>query len=172
MVKLDIACGQNKADGFTGIDRADLPGVQIVHDLEVYPWPIADDSVDEARCMHYVEHTNDLIAFMNEVYRILKPQAQILIVAPYYSHMRAWQDPTHKRAISEASFLYFNHDWMVANKLEHYGIKADFDFSYGYSLEPMWASRSEEARNFAIKHYINVIMDVNVIMTKKAKKVE
>ena len=30
------------------------------------------------------------------------------IWAPYYTSMRCWQDPTHTRAISEATFLYAN----------------------------------------------------------------
>lgn len=45
--------------------------------------------------------------------------AKATILAPYYTSMRCWQDPTHTRAISEASFLYFNKDWRVQNKLDH-----------------------------------------------------
>jgi SAM-dependent methyltransferase len=167
MVKLDIACGQNKQEGFIGIDQCVLPNVDIVHNLELFPWPIESNSIDEARCVHYIEHTSDLIAFMEELYRILKPNAQCTLSAPYYSSIRAWQDPTHKRAISEASFLYFNKNWREQNKLDHYNIKCDFDFSYGYVLTPAWSTRSDEARNFAITHYINVISDIQVILTKK-----
>jgi hypothetical protein len=167
MVKLDIGCGQNKAEGFTGIDWKAGPGVDIVHDLTTFPWPLDNNSVSEARCIHYVEHTPDLISFMNELYRILAPSATCTIMAPYYSSIRAWQDPTHVRAISEASFLYFNRQWRIQNKLDHYPITCDFDFSYGYALTPLWATRSEEARNFAITHYINVISDITIILTKK-----
>ena len=46
--------------------------------------------------------------------------------------MRAWQDPTHKRAISEATFLYANKSWRVSQGLDRYPITCDFDFSYGY----------------------------------------
>ncbi len=165
--KLDIACGQNKTAGYYGVDIAKGPGVDMVHDLEKFPWPFPDASVDEAVCSHYIEHTKDLMKFMNEVHRILKPGAKILILAPYYNSMRAWQDPTHTRVISETSFLYYNKDWRVANKLDHYPISADFDYTFGYNITPDWANRAEEARAFAIRHYTNVVSDIQAILTKK-----
>lgn len=165
--RLDIACGQNKAQGFYGVDIAPGEGVDLAYDLEKFPWPFPDNSVDEAVCSHYIEHTRDLIKFMDEVWRIMKPGKQVLIRAPYYNSVRAWQDPTHTRVISEATFLYYNKDWRVTNKLDHYPIKADFDYSFGYDYTPDWAMRSEEARAFATRHYTNVVMDIQVVLTKK-----
>lgn len=166
-LKLDLACGQNKRAGFTGVDIAKGKGVDIVHNLEKYPWPFKANSVDEVNISHYIEHVHDLVKFMNELYRVMKPGAQCSVVAPYYSSMRAWQDPTHVRAISEASFLYFNKEWRQNNRLDHYKIAADFDFSYGYALNPEWQNRSEESRAFAIQHYINVVSDIQVVLTKR-----
>lgn len=166
-LKLDIACGQNKTPDFYGVDIAKAPGVDLVYDLEKFPWPFPDNSVETAVCVHYIEHTKDIIKFMDELYRILKPGATIIIRAPYYNSMRAWQDPTHTRVISEATFFYYNKDWREANKLDHYPIKADFDFSFGYDFTPDWAMRSEEARAFAVRHYTNVVMDIQVVLVKK-----
>ena len=167
LIKLDIACGQNKQEGFVGVDIAKCKGVDIVHDLEVYPWPFKDESVEEAHVSHYIEHTKDLIKFMNELHRIMVKDGKCTIIAPYYTSMRCWQDPTHVNAISEASFLYYNQEWLKTNKLDHYPITADFDFSYGYNLSQEWANRSEEAKIFAIKHYNNVVMDIVVTLTKR-----
>jgi SAM-dependent methyltransferase len=55
-IKLDIACGARKADGFTGIDIVKVAGVDIKHNLLRFPWPIESNSVSEARCSHFVEH--------------------------------------------------------------------------------------------------------------------
>jgi SAM-dependent methyltransferase len=164
--KLDIACGQTKPEGWIGVDIAG-ENVDVFHDLEVYPWPFKDESVEEARASHYFEHTKDAMKFMDEVYRILKPGAQFHIICPYYNSMRCWQDPTHTRAVSEASFLYFNAEWRKTNKLDHYPVKCDFDFQYGYSFYPEWANRSDESRQFAIKHYMNVVSDIHVTLTKR-----
>lgn len=167
-LKLDLACGKNKQPGFLGVDKVKIPEVDYVWNLEKFPYPFKENSVDEIYCAHYVEHVPDLIKFIDEIYRILKPGGKALIVAPYYSSMRAWQDPTHKRAISEASFLYFNKGWREQNNLDHYlDIKSDFDFSYSYMITPDWATRNEEARAFAIRHYINVVSDIQVILTKR-----
>ena len=48
-MKLDIGCGKNKKEGFTGIDQYDMPGVDIVSDL-TKKWPIDNDSVEEVHC--------------------------------------------------------------------------------------------------------------------------
>ncbi|MFN7088329.1 MAG: methyltransferase domain-containing protein, partial [Candidatus Paceibacteria bacterium] len=120
-MKLDIACGQNKQPGFKGVDIAPGPGVDFVWDLEKYPWePFKDDSVEEVYVSHYAEHTKDLMKFMDEIWRICIPDAKVTIIGPYYTSIRAWQDPTHTRALSEATWIYFNKDWRVANKLDHY----------------------------------------------------
>jgi SAM-dependent methyltransferase len=164
-LKLDLACGQNKTEGYFGVDI--FPGADAVVDLEQYPWPIESNSAEEIVCNHYVEHVTDLIKFMDEIYRILKPGGKVKLVAPYYTSIRCWQDPTHKRAISEATFLYYNKEWRTNNKLDHYNIKSDFDYTYGYDMNTQWANRAEEARNFAILHYWNVINDIHVMLTKR-----
>lgn len=168
-VKLDFACGSRVQEGFEGVDVAPIEGVKHVVDLFKYPLPWGDNSVDEIYCSHFVEHVPDLIGFMNECYRILKPKGTMQIIAPYYSSMRAWQDPTHVRAISEASFLYYNKAWRQQNLLEHYPITADFDFSYGYNVNNPWGQKNEETRAFAIAYYINAVSDIIVTLTKAVR---
>lgn len=176
--RLNIACGQQKMEGFVGIDKVKTDATDIVFDLETYPWSfIPDNCVDEITISHYVEHVKDLPKFMDEIYRIVKSpyvnkegekvSSKVTIICPYYSSMRAMQDPQHVRPISEASFLYYNKQWRDTNKLDHYGIKSDFDFSYGYQVVPEWANRSQESRDFAIRHYLNVITDIYVTLTKR-----
>jgi len=195
LIKLDIACGQNKQEGYTGIDIAPCDGVDIVHDLWTYPWPIEDDSVEQAFCSHYVEHIpmeyikfidgrpydgtlvhgapnqitrkDALLAFFDEVYRILVPDGTITIIGPYANSDRAWQDPTHRRAINANTFLYTWKAWREGNKLDHYNVTCDFDFSYGYGFDPTWASRNDEARAYALKHYWNVANDIYVTLIKR-----
>jgi predicted SAM-dependent methyltransferase len=165
-IKLDLGCGQNKAEGFTGVDL--MKGSDVQCDLFKTPWPWKSNSVDEIRSVHFIEHVPSLIDFFNEAHRILKPGAQMFIHAPYYSSVRCWQDPTHKQAISEASFFYYNKEWRNNNGLGHYPITADFDFAWGYIYDPYWALKSDEARAFASKYYINVISDIQATFTKRA----
>lgn len=166
-IKLNLACGQIRQEGFVGVDKEKTDAVDIIQDLESFPWIFENDSVDEILCSHYIEHTKDLIKFVDEMHRIMKQGAKATIIAPYYSNMRACQDPTHVRFICEATMLYFNKSWRESNKLDHYQIQSDFDYTYGYSISPEWTNRSEEARLFAMKHYINVINDIHFVLTKR-----
>lgn len=166
-MKLDIACGDNKKEGFTGIDIAKIPGVDIVHNLTKYPWPIKSDSVDEINCSHYIEHVVDLMKFMNEVHRIMKSGAIACFISPYYTSVRCWQDPTHVRPISEQTYLYYNKGWRDVNKLSHYPITADFNIQqWGHSWNANWINRSQEAKNFALQNYNNVVDDLWAFLVK------
>ncbi|MEK7641696.1 MAG: hypothetical protein AAB365_01755 [Patescibacteria group bacterium] len=170
-IKLDVACGQNKREGFVGVDIAPGPGVDFVWDLEKYPWePFKDNSVKEINVAHYAEHTKDLMKFMDEIYRICEDGAKVTIHGPYYTSIRCWQDPTHTRALSEATWLYYQKGWREANKLSHYPIVCDYEVTNMvlYFNEP-WNQKSEEAKQFAIKHYWNVVSDIMVEL--KVKKI-
>jgi Fe-S-cluster containining protein len=166
-LRLDLACGDNRALGFVGVDMVKTAAADIVWDLNVYPWPWKDGEVEEITCRHFVEHVEDLMKFMNECYRILKVNGKMNIVTPYYNSVRAWQDPTHVRVISEMTFLYYNKGWREVNHLEHYPITCDFDFQYNFGLVGDWNLRSEEARQFAMQHYSNVIQDIYVTLVKR-----
>jgi len=168
LLKLDIACGDNKREGFTGVDKYKTDSVDIVHDLTVYPWPFEDNSVDEIHCSHYIEHVVDLCTFYSEIHRIMKVGGTGTLIAPYGKNNRAWQDPTHVRAIVEESFFYLDKNFRTANKLTHYLADVDFEFSVSYSgIDPAWANRSEESRGFAIKHYWNVVSDIQCVLKKR-----
>lgn len=184
---VDFACGQNRPTDTTtpagepcrwvGIDRADIDGVDIVHDLTVFPWPLDDASVDGGRCSHYLEHipladTPDgvdlLLAWFDELHRVLKPGAQVEIITPYWNSVRAWQDPTHRRPITEYTYLYAQADKRAEMGLSHYPVSCDFDFTYGYGFsDQRWANSHEDAKQFALLHYTNVVSDLVVYLTKR-----
>ena len=167
-IKLDLACGNNKRDGFIGVDHS-LEGTQadVSHDLEVYPWPFPDEYADEVFCSHFIEHVVDLVAFINELWRVLKPGGEAKFIAPYYTSVWAIQDPTHKRSISEQTFLYFDREWRQANRLGHYPIITDFKIEkIERALTPAFAGKSDDEIAFAATHYWNVINEIAVTLKK------
>lgn len=112
IVKLDIGCGANKQPGFIGIDIRKLPGVDIVHDIETYPWPLPSGCATLAMAGHVVEHINPLkfgfIKFMNEVWRVLKYDGQFFFSTPYPGSRGYWADPTHINPVSKDTLTYFD----------------------------------------------------------------
>lgn len=112
-VKLDIGCGENKQPGgFIGMDVRKVPGVDIVQDLEKFPWPLPDNCVSIATASHVLEHIDParftFVNFMNEVWRIMLPGGRFAIAVPYAGSPGYWQDPTHCNGISEVTFHYFD----------------------------------------------------------------
>jgi len=122
-MKLDIACGNHK-DGsdWTGMDLQKRPGVDIVHDLNLHPWPIEPDSVDAAKAWHIIEHIPPccvtetgtrfpFMAFMNECWRVLKPGARLDIETPHGASDGFLHDPTHCNPVDELTFEHFDPDY-------------------------------------------------------------
>jgi predicted SAM-dependent methyltransferase len=175
LLKLDLGCGLNKREGFKGVDFVKGEGIDFVHDLFTLPWPFADNSVEEAHCSHFFEHVPHLLRgkFADELYRVLAPGGKATFITPYFQSIRATQDFTHEwPPVSPNSYLYFNKGWRDTNKLTHghYDLKCDFDFTYGYSINGAWTTKAEEARNFAINHYNNVIDDLHVTLVSRKKE--
>ncbi|TXH48135.1 MAG: hypothetical protein E6Q97_25365 [Desulfurellales bacterium] len=111
-IRLDIGCGGNKAPGFVGLDMRALPGVDIVHDVEQYPWPLPDGCVQTAVASHLVEHIAPMrfgfINFMNEVWRIMAVGGEFAIATPHGYSPGYLQDPTHCNPCNEATWSYFD----------------------------------------------------------------
>ncbi|HXU06347.1 MAG TPA: class I SAM-dependent methyltransferase [Polyangia bacterium] len=169
LLKLDIGCGQNPKEGFDGVDLWE--GAKYSFDVRVTPWPFADQSVGEVYSNQFFEHLSgpERIPFMNELWRVMAVGAQATIITPYWSSMRAVQDPTHAwPPVCDATYLYFNKKWMQDNKLDHYAIHCDFDFSYGYNLNPGLGPKNEEYRQFAVANYVNSVTDLQVVLTRRA----
>jgi hypothetical protein len=176
-IKLDVACGQNKQEGFVGIDIAGE--ADIVHDLNAYPWPLEDGSVNEVFCSHYLEHiphyrpefngVDGWFMFFNELQRVCRKDAKLTFVCPYSRNDRAFWDPTHTRYIHETTFYYLDKAWRESQKLDHYAAECDFEVVVISSdgIETGIASRHHEAQDFARRHYFNVLGDLIVELKRK-----
>lgn len=57
-ISLDIGCSGYKTKGFIGLDMREAPGVDIVHNLEKFPYPLPDESCSRIIASHLLEHIN------------------------------------------------------------------------------------------------------------------
>ncbi len=97
---LDIGCGNNKIKGATGLDISKDTQADIIWNLNAYPYPIETDGIDKIYAKHVIEHVDDPIKFLNEVYRIAKPGGSCFIETPHFSCYVAYSEPQHKRYFS------------------------------------------------------------------------
>lgn len=109
-IKIDLGCGENKQEGFIGIDMRDVKGVDIVHNLEEFPYPIPDECCSIILGSHIIEHIKPWfsIPFINELWRIMKDGGELVLSTPYPGSCGFWQDPTHCNGWNEATFQYFD----------------------------------------------------------------
>lgn len=107
-IVVDLGCGQRKKPGAIGLDVARVPNVDVLADV-MRQLPLKDNSVDGVHASHLIEHVDDVMAFMGEVWRVCKPGALVYFRFPHGSTpFLTWKDPTHKRGVYLAMFEYFD----------------------------------------------------------------
>lgn len=104
---LHLGAGQKPVDGRVNVDVVAMPGIDVVHDLDVYPWPWADDSIEEIHALHLFEHVVDPVGFMAEAWRVLVLGGLLHVEVPHYQSRNAFTDPTHRRYCTEETFRYW-----------------------------------------------------------------
>jgi SAM-dependent methyltransferase len=59
VTRLDLGCGENKQPGCIGVDFRNLPGVDIVQDLTLFPWQnVPSQCANVVYSSHLLEHIN------------------------------------------------------------------------------------------------------------------
>ena len=107
MKKLNLGCGEDIRKGYVNMDFVKKPGVDVIHDINKYPWPFKDNTFNIVYASHVLEHVDDLVKTMEELKRVCKDKARIIIRVPHFSCGVSYRDPTHKRLFSYFTFDYF-----------------------------------------------------------------
>ena len=89
------------------MDIVKFEGVDKVHDLTKFPYPFEDNSFDLVEMHHVLEHLENPLKIIEEIWRISKPNAKVIIAVPHWSHFTAYGDFTHKNYFSSAVFIYY-----------------------------------------------------------------
>lgn len=105
---LEIGSGPNKLfAGSTTLDINPAGQPDVVHDLNVVPYPLAPDSFDLIVCLHVLEHVEKLVDATGELFRLLKPGGLLFVEVPFFSSVHFFTDPTHVHAFGTRSFDYY-----------------------------------------------------------------
>jgi predicted SAM-dependent methyltransferase len=107
-VRLNLGCGSDpRRPDTVNVDIADGPEVDVVHDLDVLPWPWADASVEGILGQDIFEHVGNPIGFMTECHRVLQTGGELVLKVPHWGHQDAFTDPTHRRFCTEHTWDYW-----------------------------------------------------------------
>lgn len=112
---LDLGCGRNKPEGWVGVDMSTDSDADHVLDLGFDYLPFDENTVDKARAIHTIEHIpfwdldapKPMVHFLRQVYRVLKPGAELYILTLCYPDPRCFQDPDHKSVWTVDTIKHF-----------------------------------------------------------------
>jgi ubiquinone/menaquinone biosynthesis C-methylase UbiE len=155
---LDIGCGDNKIPGAIGLDKRACKGVNVISDFEE-GLPFKTGSIETVFLRHVIEHVDNLIDFMEDLYRVCQKDAKVNVEAPYYSSRGAFRDPTHRHFISEDTFQYFEYP-------ADYGANINFkivNIRYGYRKPFRYFP--EYIRKRFRRYLLNVVDNLYVTLT-------
>jgi len=179
MTKLNLGCGNNLLAGYTNVDKfspSETPKEfdHLVYDLEEFPWPWVDSSVQEIVLTHVLEHlggtTECYLKIIQEMYRVCCHDALIHIAVPHPRHDDFLTDPTHVRAITPESLLLFNkevnHQYIEQKSSNSLlAIYLDVDFvptSVKFIRDPEWKDATPAEVMQALRRYNNVIKEIQI----------
>ncbi len=77
----------------------------IDHDLNKFPYPFENESFDEVRIYHTLEHLENPLKVMEEVWRILKHGGIVKIRVPYWKNFSIFENPFHLHEFKESWFI-------------------------------------------------------------------
>ena len=63
---------------------------------------------DEIHLINVLEHLKDTVKVMEEIHRIAKKGAKIIVRVPYYNAQDMYTDPTHLKFFNQFSFDFFD----------------------------------------------------------------
>jgi tetratricopeptide (TPR) repeat protein len=174
-LKLNLGCGNLKMKGFVNVDCVAICQPDMLVDLEKTPWPWEDDSVDEIKLIHVLEHlgqqTDVFLSIIKEMYRVCRDGARIEITVPHPRSEAFLGDPTHVRPVTGAMLHLFsqklNRECVAAGASNTpLGLILGVDFEIESNLDalmPFWQTRlssgqmSEAEVRQAARQYNNVI---------------
>ncbi len=148
-IRIELGCGRTKGQGFIGIDNKDLPGVDIIADLEEGLPFFPDDSVDLIYSSHFLEHVDNFENLMGECFRVLKKDGVMEIAVPHFSNPYFYSDYTHRRFFGLYTFHYFaEQENQLERKVPNFYTSARFRvlsqqlvFSSPFSSRKRWKRR-------------------------------
>ena len=179
-MRLNLGAGQNPRPGYVNVDKHG--SADVVCDLERFPWPWKDSTVEEVVMSHVLEHLGQhpdvFIGIMKELYRVCRDGARIDIRVPHPRHDFFLADPTHVRTILPATLELFsrrrNREWAaqgVPNTPLALYHSVDFEIeSSSFVLDEPYRSQlkagklSQEEASALIERYNNVASEIRLVL--------
>jgi predicted SAM-dependent methyltransferase len=121
---LDVGCGRRKIAGAIGVDRFAVEGVDVVQDLDTFPYPFKSDTFREIHARHVIEHVRSVSCFLDELHRVLSRSGRLIITTPRAELRWDFLEAIWSRTRRES--LEFNHCPISPQRLKWALLKKGF----------------------------------------------
>jgi len=148
--KLNLGCGKDIREGYVNLDIHPLAGIDVVHNLAEIPWPFDDDSFDEVLMISILEHLPNTTAAMEEVWRICRHGALVVVQVPHWNSRTAWHDPTHVRPFTSETFDFFDPETEFGKNRAYYSrarFRVEAITYHGFWFRRAWPWKKRTTRN-------------------------
>ena len=116
---LDIGCGKNKVTGSIGVDFLPFSGVDVVHNLNEFPYPFQSDEFDEVHIKDTLCLLDNPVHVMEEIYRICKINGKVVVAQPYFRSVWNHVDPWIKNYGTAHSFAFYDPNDLICQRYEY-----------------------------------------------------
>lgn len=157
--RLNVGCGRDIKKGYVNLDKSRIKGVDVVHDLDKYPWPFPGNYFDEVYGQDVIEHVEDLVKAMKEINRISKNNAIVRLIVPYW-HSSAAFYPNHNYFFNVDSFKLFTEPDRTYDN--HYGFKLEkirlIPSKIGWLIPPLPLPKSLFPNAINLRHLASYLL--------------
>ncbi len=136
---LDVGCGWKKVEGAVSVDIRTQTAPSVCGDMDVDGkagyFPFRDDSFDEVYILQTIDHFRNIVPVMEEVHRVARKGAKVIITVAHVSSIYSWSDPVHHLHLTSRSFLCFtDHPTKGATYTEALFHPKEFYFIFSRSI--------------------------------------
>jgi ubiquinone/menaquinone biosynthesis C-methylase UbiE len=160
---LNLGSGQKKNNSGIRLDINPDVNPDVVHDLNSFPYPFKDNTFDIITMDNVIGELENLWNVMDEVYRISKVGAKVIISVPYFRSSYAFIHPNIKSFFTIQSFDYFDPENELHKKYKYTmstfkveKLKFNEDFKHGIikSIARYIADKNPQIYENLISHIV------------------
>ena len=161
-MNLNLGCGKNKIKGYINLDKIKESKPDVICDLN-HNFPFKNDIADKIIAIQLLEHLNNTIKTMEEIWRISKNNCFVRIDVPYYNCKGAFADPSHCSFFTDSTFNYFTGE----DIFYHYS-NTNFEIKKIKFVPLNFFKCLPETLLLKMSHFIsNLIIEINVELQAK-----
>ena len=124
---LELGCGPRKVEpAAIGVDLLDFDGVDLVGDVYAALAAMPASCISSVYTSHFLEHLPDLPRLLDELGRVMAPQASLTIIVPHFSNPFYYSDPTHRTPFGLYTLAYFCEQHLFRRVVPRYAFNAPF----------------------------------------------